>query len=215
MEMSSRQRKAVFGLIVMVLAGLGVYLVWPGAFGATPSRPAAGAASHRQAQRQPGRSPAAAAGDSTASPPPVTAAAPDIYQWLPFTEAELARAAAVVSQFSTDYGTWSYTQSASAYASSMSSLVTPELSQVLEEGYSVPGVSSQRTSGRQVSAGTAAIDSLRAFGPSSMTFVVTISQEITSTGGASQLSGQYAVTVTGSGSAWEVSDIELASAGNS
>jgi hypothetical protein len=219
MEMSSRQRKAVFALIVIVLAGLGMYLVAPGAFGGTPSRPAAEAASHRQAPRQRSRaatqSPAAVTSGSTASPPPATAAAPDIYQWLPFTQAELARAAAVVTQFSRDYGTWSYTQSASAYVASMSSLVTPELSEVLAQGYSVPGVASERTGGRQVSAGTALINSMRAFGPSSITFVVTISQEITSAGGTSQVSGQYAVTVTGSGSAWQVSDIELASAGNS
>jgi hypothetical protein len=219
MEMSPRQRKAVFALIVMVLAVLGVYLVWPGAFGGTPSRPAAQTASTRGAarhQEQAGTgSPAAAPGGSPAAPQSATPAVPDIYQWLPFTQAELASAAAVVTQFSRAYGTWSYTQSASAYTDSMSSLVVPELVQVLAQAYSVPGVASARTSGRQASAGTAVINSLRAFGPSSMTFVVTISQEITGAGGTSQLSGQYAVTVTGSGSAWQVSDIELASAGNS
>jgi hypothetical protein len=217
MEMSPRHRKALFALIVLVLAGLGVYLVLPGTRGGTSSRSAAEAASHHTAPRHPAQtaagSPAAAPGGSPAPSPSATA--PDIYQWLPFTQAELGSAAAVVMQFSRDYGTWSYTQSASAYAGSMSSLDTPELSQVLAQGYSVPGVATARTRNRQVSAGTAVINSLRAFGPSSMTFVVTISQEITSTGGKSQVSGQYAVTATGSGSAWQVSDIELASAGNS
>ena len=73
---------------------------------------------------------------------------------------------------------------------------------------------STRTSQQQVSTGTAAIVSLRAFGPSSLTFVVNTTQHLVSSHGASNGSAQYAVTLTGSGSSWQVSDIELASAGN-
>jgi hypothetical protein len=75
-------------------------------------------------------------------------------------------------------------------------------------------VASQRSSDKQVATATAVISSLRAFGPSSITFVVTVSQQITGTGGASQNTTQYAVTVTGSGTGWQATDIELASAGN-
>jgi hypothetical protein len=142
-------------------------------------------------------------------------AAPDIYQWLPFTQSELASAATVVTQFSSDYGTWSYTQNASAYVAAFGTLATPELSQVLAQGYSVPGVASVRASQKQVSTATAVINSLRAFGSSSMTFIVTISQQIAGAGGTSSQATQYAVTVTGSGSSWQVNDIELANAGNS
>ena len=59
------------------------------------------------------------------------------------------------------------------------------------------------------------ISSLRAFGPSSMTFIVTAAQRLATASGVSSGSTQYAVTVTGSGSSWQVSDIELESAGNS
>ena len=72
-----------------------------------------------------------------------------------------------------------------------------------------------RTRKKQVSAGSATIDSLRAFGSSSLTFVVTISQEITDTSGRSPVTAQYAVTAASDGTGWQVSDIELASAGNS
>jgi hypothetical protein len=211
MELTSGQRKALFALIVVALTALGVYMFVPGArvargHGSTPT------AAH---------SPAAAAwpsGTPTASSPApatTTPSAPDIYQWLPFSQAELASAAAVVTQFGEAYGTFSYTENAAAYVNSMRNLITPELSQVLEGDYSVPGVAGQRASKKQVSAGTAVINSLRAFGSSSMTFVVTISQEITDTSGRSRVTGQYAVTVTGVGSSWQVNDIELASAGNS
>jgi hypothetical protein len=211
MDLNAGQRKAVFGLIVVALAGLGVYMLAPGAHGGQASgRPQAAARS--PAPRA--TSPAAPA----ASPNPATAATPsgpDIYQWLPFTQSQLAIAAAVATQFSDAYGTWSYSQNATGYVATMRSLITPELSQVIAQGYSVPGVASQRTSKKQVSSGSAVINSLRAFGPSSITFVVTTTQEITDTGGRNQVSTQYAVTVTGVGSSWQVNDIELASAGNS
>jgi hypothetical protein len=120
----------------------------------------------------------------------------------------------VVSQFCTAYGTWSYSQNATAYVATMSNLITPDLSQVLAQDYSVPGVATQRTSKKQVSTGSTVINSLRAFGPSSITFVVTISQQITATNGRNQVSAQYAVTVTSEGTGWQVNDIEQASAGN-
>ena len=58
------------------------------------------------------------------------------------------------------------------------------------------------------------INSLRAFGPSSMTFVVTAGQRLVTANGTISGSTQYAVTVTGSGASWQVSDVELKSAGN-
>ena len=214
MDLTAGQRKAVFGLIVVVLVGMGVYLFVPGARGtgpaASPSPPR-----HSPAASAAPRAPAAA---PAASPVPVAAgtpSAPDIYQWLPFTQSELATAASVVSEFSDAYGTWSYSQNARAYVATMRNLITPELSQVLAQDYSVPGVASVRTRQKQVSAGSAVINSLRAFGPSSITFVVTIGQEITDTSGRSSVTAQYAVTVTSVGSGWQVNDIELASAGNS
>ena len=211
MDLTASQRKAVFGLIVVVLAGLGVYMFVPATRG---SGPAAAPPSPRHSATAPTASPAA----PTASPVPVSAgtpAAPDIYQWLPFTQSELAAAASVTTEFSDAYGTWSYSQNSRAYIATMRNLATPDLSQVLAQDYSVPGVASMRTRNKQVSAGSAVIDSLRAFGTSSITFVVTISQEITDTGGQSPATGQYSVTVTSDGDSWQVNDIELASAGNS
>ena len=210
MDLTAGQRKAVFGLIVVVLAGLGVYMFVPATRGgpaASPSPPRHSAAA-----------PAAAPATPTASPVPVAAgtpSAPDIFQWLPFTQSELATAASVVTEFSDAYGTWSYSQNAQAYAATMRDLSTPELSQFLAQDYSVPGVASVRTRKKQVSTGSADVNSLRAFGSSSITFVVTISQEITDTSGQSSVTAQYAVTAINVGSGWQVNDIELASAGNS
>ena len=222
MEPTSGQRKAVFILVVLVLAGLGSYLFVPSASGAFRAGPAASPSPHAT-----GRVPAAPATSVPATSVPATsvpatggtaaspaATGPDIYQWLPFTQPELAAAAKVVTEFGAAYGTFSYSQNAARYVGAMRNLITPALAEVLARGYAAPGVASQRISKRQVAAGTAVISALRAFGASSLTFVVTISQQITDTQGRSTVSVPYAVTVTGGSSNWQVSDIELASAGN-
>lgn len=217
MEPTSGQRKAVFVLVVLVLAGLGTYLFVPSASGAFRSGPAS-SPSPRANGGTPAGAPATSAPATGGTTPTATAApaatGPDIYQWLPFTQPELAAAAKVVTEFGDAYGTFSYSQNAAGYVGAMRNLITPALSEVLARGYATPGVAGLRVSKKQVATGAAAISSLRAFGASSLTFVVTISQQITDTQGRSTISVPYAVTVTGGGSNWQVSDIEIASAGN-
>jgi hypothetical protein len=213
MDLTAGQRKAIFALIVVVLAGLGVYMFVPAARGGSPS-----ATAHTTAPR-PGRTtsppPAATSAADPAAAGSASPAAPDIYQWLPFTQAQLGTAAAVVTTFADAYGTWSYAQNANAYVATMRGVITPELSQFLAQGYAAPGVAAQRTGKKQVSAGSAVINSLSAFGSSSITFVVTITEQITGTAGRSSVTQQYAVTVVSAGTSWQVNDIELATAGNS
>ena len=141
-------------------------------------------------------------------------AVPDIYQWLPFTQSDLASASATTISFAAHYGTFSYTQSAQAYLAPMRPEITSQLADVLGQAFAAPGLAATRASTRQTSTGTASILALRAFGPSSLTFVVAVAQRITSSKGTSEQNTDYSVTLTGTGSAWQVSDIELASAGN-
>jgi hypothetical protein len=210
-ELSPRQRTAVFIGVVIALAALGYYLVVPAV---THSHGSAQAAS------TPAGTPSSPAIEQTQAPAPTiqasaaAAGGPDIYAWLPFTQQNLAAAAAVAVRFSVDYNTFTYTESATAYVGAMGGLVTGQLAGTLRDVYQTPGVAKLRTSQKQVSTGTAVISSLRAFGPSSMTFIVTAGQRLATSGGTSTASTQYAVTVTGSGSSWQVSDIELQSAGN-
>jgi len=201
-ELSPVQRFAAFAAVVVVLAGLGAYLFLPQSGAAGTSQPPA--------------SPRSSAPAPTASPgtPAPGQTLPDIYQWLPFTPAGLASAAAATISFATRYGTYSYTESARAYLAPMRPLVSSQLGAALGRAFAAPGVAGSRVSTRQVATATAAILSLRAFGPSSLTFVVGITQRVTSGTGTSRRTTDYAVTLTGTGSAWQVNDIELASAGN-
>ena len=210
MDLSPGQQKTAFFVIVVVLAALGYYLVVPAL---------KGSAHHPHAART--SSPPASAPATTAAPPPAVTASPataegvDIYSWLPFTQQDLGAAASVATRFGVDYDTYTYTETPSAYVAAMGGLVTGELAATLKSAYATPGVATLRTSEQQVSTGTAVIDSLRAFGPSSMTFIITAGQRLVSSKGTTTGSTQYAVTVTGSGTSWQVSDIELESAGNS
>jgi 3-oxoacyl-ACP reductase-like protein len=206
------QQRAVFVVVVIVLAALGYFLVIPSLH-------------HNRSQAATTPSPAATtAAPSTPPPAPTATAAPataggsggvDIYAWLPFTQQDLAAAAAVTIRFTVAYDTYNYTESATTYVNTMSGLITGQLASTLQAAYSTPGTAKLRTSEQQVSTGTAQINSLRAFGQTSITFVVDARQHLVTSRGTSDGSPQYFVTVTGSGTSWRVNDIEFSNAGNS
>ena len=218
MDLSPRQRGALFVLVVIVLAAFGYFVVVP-ALGQSRGQPGAAASPSRSVTpTAEGGAPAVSApavSAPAASGPAAAASGVDIYAWLPFTQAELAAAASVAVRFAVAYDTFTYTENAAGYVGAMGGLVTGQLAAWLRASYQVPGVAAVRTRQKQVSTGTAVIDSLRAFGPSSITFVLTAGQQLVSTGGTTSGSTQYAVTVTSSGRSWQVSDLELESAGNS
>jgi hypothetical protein len=217
MDPTPGQRKAAFVVIVLALAGLGIFLVRPGASGSAAPAPSPAASRPATTPASPVTQPPAASGSGPATAPPAdpaSGAPARIYQWLPFTAAELTRAAAVATRFGDLYGTSSYSENVTEYVRKMRNLISPQLAGVLARAYATPGVAGPRLRAKQVSTGSSSISSLRAFGSASITFIVTINQKITSTKGVSRNTGQFAVTVSGSGRSWQVSDIELAAAGN-
>jgi hypothetical protein len=206
MDLTRAQRKAAFAVIVAALTGLAVFLFFPGTQAAPTAPPPRSADHHSAAPRQPVAPP---------TPSSAGAAGVNIYQWLPFSQAGLSAAASTVRTFLADYATYTYTESAPAYVGRMRSLITPELAATLSRGYATPGVAQIRARQKQSASGRGVITALRAFGPSSMTFVATVTQQTTGTQGKAQQTSDYAVTVAGAGATWLVNDIELASAGNS
>src|SRR5215469_2822595 len=206
MDASPAARRVAFAVIVCALAALGAYLVGPLAHRSAVS-------SGKAAIVSSGPTPAPT---SVPAQPSVEAVGPaSIYQWLPFTQAGLTAAAKTVVRFSDDYGTYSYAEDGAAYVAPLQAIASAQLVGQIQVAYEAPGVTAARQGEKQVSVGTATIGSIRAFGPGSLTFIVLVAQQITSAAGRSQQSTDYAVTVTGSGTSWQVSDVELASAGNS
>lgn len=211
MDLTSAQRRMAFIVIVLALAGLGAFLLWP-----RPS-PAASRPTAHPATSAPAPVPSSPA--PPASPVP-SGPGVNIYQLLPFSQADLTEAAGVVRRFCSDYATYSYTESAGSYVGRMGALVTPELAATLAQDYATAGVAQTRTQQKQTATGSCAVTALRAFGASSLTFLVTLSQQTSSTPQsgtttAHTASGGYAITITRSGSGWQVNDIQLATAGNS
>lgn len=208
MDLSPFQRFVTFTVMVVVLAGLGVYMFVPQQSAARPAR------SQSPGQSAPGHSAGPSAPGHSAGTGPGGSGATDIYQWLPFTASGLAKAARITTEFAADYGTFSYQQSTASYLAPMRPLASSQLASVIGRAFAAPGLAATRVSTRQIATATVSILALRAFGPTSLTFVVTITQRITNSKGRSQQATDYAVTLTGSGTSWQVSDIELASVGN-
>jgi hypothetical protein len=216
MELTPRQLRLVFVVIVLALAGLGIYLIQGrGSGGGSPSAaPSTSSAKPGPSASVPTAASVPPSAVPTATPLPTTGGA-EIYQWLPFTPADLSAAAQTTLSFAKDYSTWSYTESAAAYAATFNGLVTAQELATLKNGYSTSGVTEQRTADKQVSTGSGTIDSISSFGAGpTITFLVTINQQVKSTQPTSTAANQYAVTVVSSGGAWLVHDIELSKLGN-
>ena len=221
MEPSSGQQRLLFVVVVLVLAGLGVYLISARTHNGTAAKPPASLSATSQAPQAPATSPAPQAPLAPATTPasvpasvPTSGGKTDIYQWLPFSQQDLTEAARTTVAFAADYDTYSYTETAAAYAGKMATLVTGELAATLKNAYATPGVAAQRTAQKQVSTGSGGIASIRSFGSGSITFVVNIAQQLATTQGTSTKTTQYAVTVVSAAGGWQVNDIELAGAGN-
>jgi hypothetical protein len=215
MELSSGQQRLLFVVVVLALAGLGIFLLGPGfhhktAAAPTPS-PSSAAASAPAASSSPAAQPA-----TTPAAPAATGGSANIYQWLPFSQQDLTEAAQATLSFAADYDTYSYTETDKAYIGKMAGVVTAELAATLKNAYDLPSAASMRSSQKQVATSSGQIVSIRSFGtgPSSIIFVVNITQKVAATSGTSSTTTQYAVTAIAAAGGWQVNDIELAKAGN-
>lgn len=224
MDLTPGQQRLVFVVVVLALAGLGIYLLngrEPGGtpVAAPPTTPASTPVQPSAASSAPSASaasvpPTAASSATSAS----TAGGTDIYQLLPFTQAGLTAAANTTTAFAKAYATWSYTESADAYGATFNGLATTKEIGILESNYN--SAAAQQTAKKLVSTGTGTIDSISSIiavpgQPRSLTFTVTINQQVTPAQPGATASSQYAVTLSQQGTAWLVSDIELSNLGNS
>lgn len=215
MELSSGQQRLLFVVVVLALAGLGIFLLGPSfhhktAAAPTPS-PSSAAASAPATSSSPAVQPV-----TTPASPATTGGGADIYQWLPFSQQDLTEAAQATLSFAADYDTYSYTETDKAYIGKMAGVVTPELAATLKNAYDLPSAASMRSGQKQVATSSGQIVSIRSFGtgPSSIIFVVNITQKVAATSGTASTTTQYAITSIAAGGSWQVNDIELAKAGN-
>jgi hypothetical protein len=226
MELSPGRQRGLFAAVVVVLAGLGIYLIGNSGHHATSGAPAPSATRAGGAQAPPGSSgnqaapPSVEPGTTTLPPPAGTTSAKgqaNIYDWLPFSQKDLTSAAKSTLAFAVAYGSWTYTETPAAYAAKISNLVTGQLANTLKASYATPQIARQRAKNKQVSQGSGGIAGIRSFtsGSRSITFLVNLAQKLTSAQETTTTTTQYAITCVPGPGSWEVNDIEYASAGNS
>ncbi|RFU41733.1 hypothetical protein DZF91_10340 [Actinomadura logoneensis] len=207
MNLSDRQRKIVFGVLVVVLAAVGVYL--------TVASPTRHEPSHRTARPAPvsGGGPAAPASPPQGITAQVNAGNFDIYRLLPFSQQEFATAADTAQKFVAAYGTYRFDEQPDAYAARLRPLVSEQVAQQVAQGFAAPGIRQQRQQEQTVASCTATLDQVRDIGNNSIIFLVTGKQRITKAGGGGDDSKQWAVTVARDGNALKVSAFEPADVG--
>ncbi|HTU75465.1 MAG TPA: hypothetical protein VMG38_18280 [Trebonia sp.] len=218
MELSTGQKRGLFAVVVVLLAALGIFLLGPGrSHGGSPTASTSSGATPSTATTLP----ANLAGvpsyqvNPTTAPVPTSIKSPNIYTWLPFTQSDLDAAANVTLAFVKADETFSYTDTATGFGKRLSSYVETSLLTSLEETFQtgLPQWQQQRFT----STGAGAINSITSFGGSpstSITFLVTITNQTTASGKTSTKTGQYDVTTVAVAGGWQVNDIEQAGQGN-
>ncbi len=188
MDLTPGQRRLLFVVVVIVLVGLGAFVIEGRSHGNTAAAPPPKPTPSASASATPAASSAAAtatppATEPSATPPASTAGGANIYQWLPFTQPDLTAAAKTTLAFAKDYVTWNSKESKTAYGAKMAGLVTAQEDTALANDFSTAA----RGAGNAVSSGSGTINSISSFGsnPASITFSVTIAQQVVPAQGTS------------------------------
>jgi hypothetical protein len=197
---NDRQRRMLFAGMAVALVLLGLWLWWPRPDTA-PVREDGGPGASAPAAPPPAAGPA--------TPPPgidelVDAESFDIYRLLPFGREDFATAATTAQQFVARYGTYRYDEQPQTYLDRLRPLVNDLVYDDLLASSSSAGILEQRKADQTVAQGSASLNSVRAIGNTSITFVVTGLQDVTEAGSTGRDSKQWAVTVQNTGGSWKV-----------
>jgi hypothetical protein len=224
MELSPGKQRLLFVVVVIGLVALGIFVIRGRSDGnaatpaatptptATKSAPATSEAT--TGASAPASSPAASLAGAT---PPATAGGVNIYQWLPFTQSDLSTAAKTTLAFANVYANTSYTETNAAYAGKLAGLTTTQEAATLENDFETAGIRTTRIEDKQVATGTPTIESINSFGAAptlTITFNVTIAQQLVSTSGTMNSTPEYTITTVSTGTSWQVSNIQLFSVGD-
>ncbi|SEU27955.1 hypothetical protein [Nonomuraea wenchangensis] len=194
------RRGAAFAVIVVIIAAVGIYLMWAD-WGDPP-------------EQQPQAAPPTRVAIVTPTPLATASNAPfDVYDYLPMKKEQLAAAADLAERFTAVYGTFRYDEDAAAYAARLKAYTTPELGALLTRTVTSAGAVEQNRADELVSRATAKLKEIRQVGKGSIVFVVTGNRQVTAKSGDKLLTEEYAVTVSESGSDWWVFDIMPADEG--
>jgi hypothetical protein len=224
MELSPGRQRLLFVVVAIALVGLGIFVIEGRSHGTTaasttptptPSASSSAPTTSAAATYTPPATPPPAT-SSSATPPATTAGGANIYQWLPFTQSDLAAAAKTTLAFANVYANTSYTETRATYAAKLSAVASAQEAATLVSDFETPNIADTRTADKQVSTGTPTIESISSFGadPTSITFDVSIAQQLSSTSGTMNSTLEYNITTVSAGAGWQVNNIQLSNVGN-
>ncbi|WP_326825628.1 hypothetical protein [Streptosporangium sp. NBC_01756] len=203
------RRGVVFGVLVVVLALVGIYLtMWPDSDdGQQPPAGPVGVSRTVSGSKAP----------VSVEPPRPSATASDapfdVYSYLPMTKKELSAAADYAQRFTAEYGTFSYDEDPATYGDRLRGYTTVEFADVLLRTVTSPGSVEANRADEVVSVGTARVKEIRQIQNTSVVFVVTGTQNVTAKSGAKERVEDYAVTLVKIGADWRVHDLQPADDG--
>ena len=170
------------------------------------------------------RSPRAGQPEATAQRPRPTApattgsasalTAADAQQLLPFTPDQITDAADLASRFAAAYTTHRYDEPPQTYLQRLMPMASPQLLPTIERAAADTATLTQRRRTHEISTGQARPEVIRALGPTSITFLLTVTDHTATIHASRQNVLHYALTLTHTGDGWQVYAIELATTGN-
>ncbi|TDB81856.1 hypothetical protein E1264_32140 [Actinomadura sp. KC216] len=206
MNLNDRQRRFLFGGLVVLLAAIGLYLTFAAPEDDPPRR-----------QARPSGTPTAGPVGPASPPPgiqqPVNPADFDIYRLLPFNREEFATAADLAQRFVAAYGTYRFDEPPETYAARLSGFVTEDLGVQLARDAATPGLLEERRRTKVVAQGSASLDQVRTIENNSIIFLVTGTQRVTEGDAESNDRKRYAVTVARDGGSLKVYSFQPADVG--
>ncbi|GAB2841708.1 hypothetical protein GCM10027176_51930 [Actinoallomurus bryophytorum] len=173
------------------------------------------------------RTSAPAAQSADDSPAASRSVPPDGEALLPFTPTQISQAAALAARFTTAYASHRYGEPPSVYLARLTPMMSPQLRPVIERAATDPVALTQRRRLQEITTAQARTTAIRALGPTSITFLVHVTQNVAIAHANRADTSHYALTLNlthatdpdpGDGDAdgekWKVYALELASTGN-
>ncbi|WP_068927099.1 hypothetical protein [Planobispora rosea] len=202
------RRGLVFGVLVGLLALVGVYLTLAdtGDLGQSRADPAG-------VSRTVPEPPVRVTGEPSRPAATASDAPFDVYSYLPMTKQELSAAADYARRFTAEYGTYDHREDPVAHGDRLRGYATAEFADVLVRARTAAAFVEANRADEVVSAGSATVKEIRQVQSSSVVFVVVCTERITSKGGPRDRTDEYAVTLIPVGDGWRVHDLQPADAG--
>jgi hypothetical protein len=133
---------------------------------------------------------------------------------LPFDQAQIADAATLATRFTTAYASYRYDEPPDAYLARLAPMMSTQLRPQIARAATDPTITTQRLRHHETATAGARIEAIRTLGPTSITFLVAATSQITTDHTTRHETSHYALTCIHTPSGWLAYTIDLATIGD-